>query len=159
MAAAQLVLESARPPDARTIALLSRRLVERGLTWRWTPRAIAAQIRDPDVEVLVARRDGAVAGFAVMQFRFEARRAHLVLLAVDPRRRRSGVGRALVSWLELVARRGGIRTVELEVRSRNLGARAFYAALGYAESGVLRRYYQGREDAVRMRRDLARTAR
>lgn len=148
--ASTLELESALPGDAVRIARLSRALIERGLAWRWTPGAVAARIRDPETEVLVARRDGVVAGFAMMAFRFERREACLLLLAVDPAHRRRGLGRALFEWLAAVARAGGVATVSLEVRADNPAARAFYASLGFAERGRLVGYYDGRLDAVRM---------
>ena len=79
-------LESARLGDAASIARMSRALIEEGLTWRWTPRAIEGLIRHADTEVLVARGSDAPAGFAIMQFAFERRSAHLVLFAVAPDR-------------------------------------------------------------------------
>jgi ribosomal protein S18 acetylase RimI-like enzyme len=149
--ASTLALETALPSDALPIARLSRRLIERGLDWRWTPGAVAAQIRDPDTEVLVARRGRAIAGFAIMSFRFEQREAHLLLLAVDLPHRRRGLGRALFEWLASIARAGDVASVLLEVRADSPAARAFYQSLGFEEAGRLTRYYDGRLDAVRMR--------
>ena len=146
----EIQLESARIADAARIAEMSRALIERGLAWRWTPRAIAARIRDPESEVVVARRQRKIVGFAVMQFRFREREAHLLVFAVAPSRRRCGLGRALLAWLEKIARLGGISLIRLELRADNGGARAFYLALGYEEAGRLRGYYQRREDALRM---------
>jgi ribosomal-protein-alanine N-acetyltransferase len=49
-----------------------------------------------------------------------------------------------------------IGTIRLEVRRKNKIGRAFYRALGYREVAVIRGYYEGREDAVRMERTLVR---
>ncbi len=144
----------ARLADAALIARMSRSLIERGLTWRWTPQAVAAHIRDSETAVVVAWADDRMLGFAIMGFRFLRSEAHLLLLAVDPAVRRSGVGRALWRWLETIARRGGIARVELEVRAENPGGRAFYHALGFREVARLRDYYESREDALRMVADL-----
>jgi ribosomal-protein-alanine N-acetyltransferase len=141
--------------EATRIAAMSRSLVEHGLRWRWTPSAVAGAIRHPETVVLAARQGEEVEGFAIMQFRFEARTAHLTLLAVAPRQRRRRLATELVRWLEDVARRGGIETVALEVRARNRGARQFYRALGYDEIGSVPGYYDGREHAVRFTRALA----
>ena len=146
----EIQLESARMADAARIAEMSRTQVEEGLAWLWTPRAIAARIRDYESEVLVARKHGKLVGFAVMQFRFSQREAHLLLFAVAPAERRRGLGRKLVAWLEEIARLGGISLIRLELRATNKGARSFYRALGYEEAGRLRGYYQKREDALRM---------
>ena len=94
-----------------------------------------------------------MAGFAIMRF-FDDR-AHLNLLAVLPAYRGRGIGRELVEWLEACARTAGIFDVELELRSSNTSARSFYETLGYTLSGQVRGYYAGREDALRMQRDLS----
>jgi ribosomal-protein-alanine N-acetyltransferase len=81
--------------------------------------------------------------------------AHLNLLAVEPAHRRQGIGRQLVRWLEDTARVAGTFSVRLELRASNVGARAFYAALGFYPAGWVRGYYQGIEDAIRFEKDLA----
>jgi len=60
------------------------------------------------------------------------------------------------AWLETMAEVAMLGTVRLEVRRKNRDARAFYRALGYREVAVIRGYYEGREDAVRMERTLVR---
>lgn len=143
----------ARSADAVPIALMSRRLVEAGLpTWSWTTRRVARHLQDPECVVLVARRLDELAGFAIMGFGEES--AHLNLLAVEPRFRRTGLGRRMVRWLEETAVVAGTFEVTLEARAGNAGARRFYRRLGYTEIDVLPGYYDHIEDAVRMTRDL-----
>src|SRR5271169_6194007 len=97
-----LILGPARRADAARLAQMSRRLVENGLEPCWSTARIEHHLRHPDSTVLAARRDGRVAGFAIMQYGDEA--AHLNLLAVDPGEQRRGLGRRLVGWLEETAR-------------------------------------------------------
>ena len=151
----EIRLEPARPVDAAPIAQMSRRLIERGLDWRWTPQAVAACLSDSETAAVVARTGGRRVGFAIMSFRFSCREAHLLLMAVDPGLQRTGVGNALWGWLETLARRGGIERVQLEVRADNLGASAFYGSLGFREVARLPGYYQSREDAFCMVAELA----
>lgn len=141
-------LELARMKDAVPLASLSREEVEYGLEWRWTPRRIARAIQDPETEVLLARIDEAVAGFAVLELGVES--AHLVLFAVSPAHRRQGVGRALFTWLQPLAVNAGLGHVHLEVRHHNQGAQDFYRKLGFRAQRLVPGYYQGVEDAVRM---------
>ncbi len=103
---------------------------------------------------MVARTDRRMVGFAIMSFRFSRREANLLLMAVDPGLRRSGVGKALWGWLETLARRGGVDRVQLEVRADNLGASAFYWSLGFREVARLPGYYQARQDALCMVAEL-----
>lgn len=153
MTESELSLRLARPADAAPIARLSRDQIENGLPWRWTPLRVTASIRAPNVNVLVARIEANMAGFAIMRYGDDD--AHLDLLAVAPPYRRAGIGRQLLQWLEKCAVVAGIFTVALEVRVGNLDAQIFYERLGYRTVGFLPGYYQGREAALRMGRDLS----
>jgi ribosomal protein S18 acetylase RimI-like enzyme len=59
--------------------------------------------------------------------------AELVRVAVLPRARRRGWGRALIDGIEDCARRHGCTTARLEVRGDLHEAQALYRACGYAE--------------------------
>jgi ribosomal-protein-alanine N-acetyltransferase len=140
------------PDDAVAIAALSRRVIEHGLDWRWTPQRVLASMADADTNVVVARRGTDMLGFAVMRYAEEE--AHLLLLATQPRCRRQGVGSTLLAWLESTLTVAGIRTLKLETRSGNAGARAFYQHRGFVETDRRSGYYQGVEDAVRYLKQL-----
>ena len=127
MSSSELSLRLARPVDAAAIARLSRDQIEYGLRWRWTPKRVAASIRAPDVNVLVACVRENMAGFAIMRYGDDD--AHLDLLAVAPPYRRAGVGRQLLEWLEKCAVVAGIFSVALEVRAGNEGAQRFYESM------------------------------
>lgn len=146
------LFEPASLGDAARLAQMSGRLIERGLTPRWTARRIADALRDSETASVVARHGGAIIGFAVMAHDFPRHEAHLLLLAVEPEARRCGLGQALVKWLEKTARLGGTLRFQLEVRADDPGACSFYRSLGYREVDRLPGYYEGRLDAVRMTR-------
>jgi ribosomal protein S18 acetylase RimI-like enzyme len=150
-------LALARASDAREIAEMSRDLIEEGLTWSWTPARVQHFITGAESSVVVARRarSGArcLAAFAIMHFGDEV--AHLNLLAVAPDYRRQGLGRQLMDWLTATAIEAGVFRINLELRTQNAQARAFYESLGFDQLGVVQGYYQGREAALRMSRHLA----
>lgn len=154
MTESELLLTLARPADAAVIAEMSRRFVEYGLRWSWTSERILKSIGAANVNVLLARIGGQVAGFAIMRYGDDS--AHLDLLAVAPPFRRAGVGRRLVEWLEECAVTAGIFRATLEVRAGNRGAQRFYERMGYRVESRLAGYYQGVEDALCMGRDLTR---
>jgi len=150
-------IRMAQPRDAGHIAAMSRDFIEDGLGWRWTPSRIAACLRNQaSMNVVVAEADGKLVGFGIMQYR--DLEAHLMLFGVLPEARRRGIGSRLLRWLEEVALVAGIELIFLEARTSNATARTFYRANGYRELTVLRRYYSGREDAVRIGKDLAAAA-
>lgn len=152
-----ITLGPAKIGDAPAIANMSRLLIEPGLPWRWTPRRVAAHMKGRENLVVVARDDRTLVGFAMAQFGADA--VHLTLIGVSADRRRSGVGRQLLAWVEDSAVVAGIFRMNLEVRAGNRDARSFYARLGYRETGSVPGYYSGVEDAVRLTRDLRVTAR
>jgi ribosomal-protein-alanine N-acetyltransferase len=151
---AKLTVRLATADDADDIASLSRDEIESGLGWSWTAARVRRCIRDRDTNVAIARDvAGALAGFGIMTYRDDS--AHLSLFAVDPAHRRHGVGRVLLCWLEEVGRTAGIRRIGVECRRGNVAARNFYGELGFQEITIVRGYYAGREDAIRLEKHLA----
>ena len=148
----QLVLRAAHRSEAAAIGTMSRLQVEYGLNWRWTPARIRRAIDDRETMVLVASIEGVLEGFAIMKFRDED--AHLLLLAVQPRARRTGVGRAMLQWLEKSCRTAGIEHIRLEVRVSNRPARQFYESMGYRLVSQVAGYYEKREAAAVMAKSL-----
>jgi L-amino acid N-acyltransferase len=108
-----------------------------------SPAEIAAMIHDRQAAghgFLVAEHQGHVAGFAsYAQFRGGAGYArtmeHTIILS--PTAHGYGLGRALMAALEDQARAAGIHSLIAGVSAENPAGRAFHAAIGYAEIGIL----------------------
>ena len=150
-----LHLRLANFADAQSIALMSRELIEAGLSgWSWDPKRVARSIQARDTLVVVAAFRAHLTGFAIMNFGDE--QAHLSLLAVTPSHQRCGIGKQIMAWLEESALVAGITTVNLELRANNFAARDFYRALGFTEAAYIPGYYRGVETALRMSRDIRR---
>jgi GNAT superfamily N-acetyltransferase len=99
------------------------------------------------VPVLVARLDGAIAGTVTLetsvrinpespQGPLAADEAHLRMLAVDPRFRGRGIGRALVLACIDEARRAGKRRITLDTTEDMRVALRMYAQLGFVPAGT-----------------------
>jgi [ribosomal protein S18]-alanine N-acetyltransferase len=147
-----LTIRLATCNDAPGIARLSRDRIEAGLGWSWMSPRVLRSIVDPQTNVVVALDAARMLGFGIMKYHDDE--AHLLLLAVRAAVARSGVGSLLVEWLERSARVAGAGQVLLEARATNAAARSFYRRLGYSEIQSLPGYYQGREAAVRLAKDL-----
>lgn len=83
--------------------------------------------------------------------------AELLTVAVDPKARRAGTGRALVAAFAGKAAAMEAEEAFLEVAHDNLAARRLYQATGWLEAGVRRRYYGPATDAIVMRLTLRAT--
>jgi [ribosomal protein S18]-alanine N-acetyltransferase len=82
---------------------------------------------------------------------------HLLNICVHPDHQRRGLGRAMIDFLLMLAKRKGARIALLEVRVSNVGAYKLYTDMGFDEIGIRKDYYpakNGREDAIILARDL-----
>ena len=91
-----------------------------------------------------------------MKFRDEE--SHLFLLAVASKLQRTGIGGALLEWLEKSCRTAGIQNIRVELRVANKRARKFYERSGFRIVGQVAGYYDHREAAVVMVKSLLNTA-
>ena len=151
---AHIPVQLATRNHAAQIAAMSRDLIEHGLPWGWTESRVARAITATDTNVVVVEEQQRVVGFGIMSYTDQD--AHLLLLAVLPHRRRSGIARAIVHWLEEAARAGGAARVRVEARLPNDAARNFYSELGYHERTIERGMYAGSVNGVRLEKWLRR---
>lgn len=155
MTATPFTIRPARHDDAAALGRLGALLVEMhhafdrqrfmapgADTARGYGRYLASQIGDPDTVLLVAERDGVVAGYVYgavegvdyMALRGPAGVLHDVI--VEPAHRQSGAGRALArAILEAFTARQAPRVV-LSTAARNASAQAFFVGLGFRPTMV-----------------------
>lgn len=101
----------------------------------WTEAEIAAAMADP-LGLVLTESSGFLLGRVV------AGEAELLTLAVDPRMRRQGIGRRLVTAFVARARAHGAGPIFLEVAATNHAARALYENCGFSLRGSRRNYYR-----------------
>ena len=114
----------------------------------WSLAMFVLELSKPAGVCLTALRDGGMLGYLICS-RYDTV-WHIMNVAVDPGRRREGIGTALLSDLLRRIDGHGARFT-LEVRESNIGAIELYKRFGFAPAGRRRRYYQDNgEDAVVM---------
>ncbi|RXH56476.1 GNAT family N-acetyltransferase [Granulicella sibirica] len=96
---------------------------------------------------VVAEIDGAMVGFAIAEV--EGGTAYLITLDVDPDRRRLGIARRMLRWLE---EQGGAEIWELHVFAENLEAVRFYESCGFELVGLVPGFYGAGMDGLAYRR-------
>ena len=131
--------------DAESVSKLLAGIPEAA---QWPPQDLLASERSAVLRV--AEDNGRVSGLIV--FRIIADEAEILNLAVEPRRRREGIASRLIEDAVAASRAAGVRTIFLEVRESNEGARHLYARMGFTENARRPKYYrQPWEDALILR--------
>lgn len=97
----------------------------------------------PEVVQLVAERDGAAVGMAVVVLEPDADHANLYAMWVAPEARGAGAGRALVDAALAWARSRAVLEVVLQVTEGNNAARRLYLDRGFVETGERERLREG----------------
>lgn len=84
---------------------------------------------------LVGQHEGRIVGSIMVGY--EGHRGWINYLAVDPRLQRSGLGRLLMGEAERILRSVGCPKINLQVRTGNTAAMAFYEDLGFAVDDLI----------------------
>ena len=121
----------------------------------WTAAQLSGVMMMPGTWLTVVRIDAAPLGFALVRSVLDE--CELLLLAVDPLWRGRGVGEALLRDSLIRARRRGITSMNLEVRSSN-NAIKLYEKSGFEYVHRRPGYYRGNDgqlhDALSFRIDM-----
>lgn len=151
MSTLDIHIRPATDADRAAVLSLAPRLAEGVAPWRNAQEALAAGRRWLDDSLAaMARGDGAVFVAAdgnadrivgvisirpTLHFTGE-RDGYIGELAVAGQQSRRGTGRALIDAADAWAHDHGLTNLTLHTGAFNAGARAFYAALGFAEEEV-----------------------
>lgn len=117
----------------------------------WTSGVFSSEIdlvRRGERFYIVAKDKNQLVGYAGLMFMVDE--AHISNIAVDPQRRREGIGKHLLLHLIEQAIARGAQALTLEVRASNASAHALYRIFGFAPAGIRQRYYENTEDALVM---------
>ena len=137
-----------KPLDAAHAAAVSALEAQVMGSDAWNEHLVADELPRPD-RVWWAAYDGeqllGYAGGWVVDGQVQ-----ILTVGVDPSQRRRGIARELLARVAADARNLGAATCSLEVRAGNVGAQAFYEALGFHTLGTRPRYYSDGEDALIM---------
>jgi ribosomal-protein-alanine N-acetyltransferase len=96
--------------------------------------------------------NGKLAGYVCVTALFEE--AQIMDIAVDPAMRGRGIALLLMKHVFALAREKGAEVMSLEVRSTNVAAITLYESLGFVRTGCRPKYYEGKDDAVLMDKNL-----
>jgi [ribosomal protein S18]-alanine N-acetyltransferase len=118
----------------------------RSLGGLWNRGQWSTELADPQRPGLGLWSDGRLEAMACGWRILEE--LHITLVAVDPQRRRLGLGRLVLGALLAEARAHGAEWATLEVGADNTAALALYRRLGFRQAGHRPGYYRNGEDAL-----------
>lgn len=136
-------IRAMEPDDVPAVATMERRF----FPTPYSVRLLHSELAASDRHYLVATDEGAIVGYGGIQAMEKV--GHVLTIAVEPARRRMGLGSALLARLLKWAIATGAEAATLEVRPGNQRARRLYRRFGFAPVGIRPGYY-GDEDAVVM---------
>jgi ribosomal-protein-alanine N-acetyltransferase len=118
----------------------------------WSKSMFVEEMRNPSAYCFVMKIEGRprqrVIGFIC--FRNVVEESELLNICVHPDYRQLGAGKRLMEFYVDFSSRRGIKTFHLEVRSSNDSAIHLYRMFSYEASGMRKKFYQGRFDALLM---------
>lgn len=117
----------------------------------WSRKSIEEQITNPNAVYFVIEEDGEVVGYAGMWQILDE--GDINNIGVLLKKRRKGYGDMLLKRLISYMEENKLNCLNLEVRASNYAAIALYKKHGFYETGIRKKYYEGREDALLFRRD------
>lgn len=150
-----LLIRPVRNEDFAALYALDQACFAPGIAW--SKAEMGYFLKYPGNIGLIAEDEASsLAGFAIAG---PHRRRGVVigrLITIDVREkfRRQGVGHALLLAIEERLRSAGAQALMLEVAVDNAGAQAFYTLHGFATTGRIPGYYNGRIDALVMEKSL-----
>ncbi len=144
------------PPGLPAVVALMGTAFDSRYGEAWSGAQLVGALAIPDTWVQAASDGDTLLGFTLVRRILDE--AELMLVAVRPDRRGTGLGRELLRAAGATALSRGARMMFLEVREGNAAALALYRATGFAEIGRRRDYYTGKSgerfDAITLRRPL-----
>lgn len=117
----------------------------------WDAKLLLEYFRKSPELFFIAKIGRSIAGYILTVDLRNARSAELVSIAVDPRERHRGVGRAMLDATRAQLRSRRIKTWWLMAGIANETALGFYERYGFTRTRLLKRYYGAGRDAWRMR--------
>ncbi|MCY2962590.1 MAG: ribosomal protein S18-alanine N-acetyltransferase [Planctomycetota bacterium] len=117
--------------------------------FNWTEEDFLSCLRQRNCIGMVAEYDNRVVGFMI--YELHKTRLHILNFAVEPARRKLGIGSQMIEKLVNKLSQQRRQEIVLEVRETNLAAQLFFHAQGFRATQVLRNHYHdSAEDAYVM---------
>ena len=142
------LIRGVRPMTARDIEAVTG-LEQVCFSDKWSEGLLRSGLDSRLDTYFVYEDHGQVLGYSII--RILADEGEIQRIAVLPGYRRQGIARKLMDAMVTFSRARGVRSIALEVREGNTGARKLYESYGFRQEALRRGYYRNPpEDAIIM---------
>jgi len=120
----------------------------------WSRGMFEAELQNP-LSVFIVGKDtttGNSVGYGGVWLMYDV--GNITNIAIHPDYRREGIGTNILALMTDICKEKGMETITLEVRESNLPAQKLYETNGFTVCGRRKKYYQGKEDALIMTKEL-----
>lgn len=123
----------------------------------WSKNMLIEEILNPLAHFFIAKFKGDLKNHPLLGFicfRNMGEESELLNLSVHPQYRQLGVAKNLLQFYVNFCEKVGIKRFYLEVNSLNQSAIHLYRHFSYQSVGVRKKFYQGKFDALLMRKEM-----
>ena len=124
-----MIIRPLKESDTNAVAALWREVFPNNPPWNIPERDIANKLKTQPELFFVAEIDGEIVGTALAGY--DGHRGWVYYVAASPKRRQTGIGKALMNRVEEELKKLGCVKLNLQVRASNKGVIEFYQKLGY----------------------------
>jgi len=148
-----LRIRAGTPDDLSAIAAIEAASFPKGdkAEQAWTEESLRTELERPHTRLHVAE-NGTVVGYCLLWLVVDE--AEILTLAVDPAKRKQGIGTELLEGVMRDVAHEGANSMYLDVRESNYAGIALYRNAGFIQIGERKRYYDGKENALVLKRKL-----
>jgi len=144
-----VIVDRLTPASAAQMAALHARCFDSG----WSEAELTSLILMPSSLTLGVLHDGQVEGFILCRKAVDE--AEILTICVDPEKRGTGTGRAILDAAHKALATQSVTRVLLEVSTDNSAARRLYDQAGYSVIGKRPGYYRNGSDALMLEKSLS----
>jgi ribosomal protein S18 acetylase RimI-like enzyme len=145
---------SVRPATLADLDALVALETQSFVTDRLSRRQLRYMLTKARADTLLAEEGGMLLGYILALYSRGTAVARIYSIAVSPKARGRGIGRALIEATEAAAWDKERAYVRLEIRRDNLASQALFERAGYRRFGVLSDYYEDHMEALRYEKGL-----
>ena len=118
----------------------------------WTYDVLQEELNNPNSEYFVAKLENNILGFAGIWKAVDD--VHITDIVVKKSNRQTGIGSKLLEKLIQTAKSQNFNSITLEVNEHNQPAINLYLKYGFKNVGFRKKYYNNKDNAIIMTKDL-----